>query len=365
MLFFWLIIIVIALVAYVILDGFDLGIGVLTLFQRDAARRRRMIEVVGNVWDGNESWLILLAMGLWGGMPDAYATALPGLYLPLLVMIFALIFRGFAVEMTIQRGVSDQIWARLFGIGSFVAAFAQGVLFGGLLCGVTVRHGVFAGATWDFFGHGYAVLTGLLTVALFTLAGAARLQAKTDGALRGQMGAIVRPLTLVTVAGVAVSAALLPVATSAHLHLGGVDRWLPFGYAVLVAAAGFWTAYRRAGRTPDGVPFAAVAAAEAAGLVALLALFYPEIVPPSVTLYSSAASRETLDFLVIAIGVLLPLTIAYHAYANWVFRGRQPLDDAVVPRGPATARGVIRSVAPGRPAAPPQLPRPQPAERGH
>jgi cytochrome bd ubiquinol oxidase subunit II len=101
MLFFWLIIIVIALLAYVILDGYDLGIGVLTLFQRDAARRRRMIEVVGNVWDGNESWLILLAMGLWGGMPDAYATALPALYLPLLVMIFALIFRGFAVEMTL------------------------------------------------------------------------------------------------------------------------------------------------------------------------------------------------------------------------------------------------------------------------
>ena len=164
---------------------------------------------------------------------------------------------------------------------------------------------------------------------------------------------------------VAVSAALLPVATSAHLRLGGVDRWLPFGYAVLVAAAGLWTAYQRAGRTPDGIPFAAVAAAEAAGLVALLALFYPQIVPPSVTLYSSAASRETIDFLVIAIGLLLPLTIAYHAYANWVFRGRQPLDDAVVLRGPASARGVIRSVAPGRPAVPPQLPRPQPSEGRH
>jgi cytochrome bd ubiquinol oxidase subunit II len=224
---------------------------------------------------------------------------------------------------------------------------------------------VFAGATWDFFGHGYAVLTGLLTITLFSLAGATRLQAKTDGALRDQMGAIVRPLTLATVGGVAISAALLPVATSAQLHLGGIDRWLPFGYAVLVAAAGFWTVYQRAGRPPDWIPFAAVAAAEAAGLVALLALFYPQIVPPSVTLYSSAASRETIDFLVIAIGVLLPLTIAYHAYANWVFRGRQPLDDAVVPHGLATARGVIRSVAPGHRAAPSRLPGAQPAEGGH
>jgi cytochrome d ubiquinol oxidase subunit II len=136
MLFFWLIVIVVALLAYVILDGYDLGLGVLTLFARDGAGRSQSRGGVGNVWDGNESWLILLAMGLWGGLPDAYATALPGLYLPLLVMIFALIFRGFAVEMALQRGASDRTWTRLFGIGSVVAAFAQGVLFGGLLCGV-------------------------------------------------------------------------------------------------------------------------------------------------------------------------------------------------------------------------------------
>ena len=350
MLFFLMIVIVGALLAYVVLDGYDLGIGVLTLFQPDAARRRRMIEVVGNVWDGNESWLILLAMGLWGGTPDAYATALPGLYLPLLVMIFGLIFRGFAIEMALQRPVSDRTWTRLFGAGSLVAALAQGVLIGGLLCGITVRHQLFAGATWDFFGHGYAVLTGLVTVLLFSLAGAARLQAKTDGALRDQMAAVVHPLTLATASGVAVSAALLPVATSAPLHLGGVDRWLPFGYAVLVAAGGFWTAYRRAGRTPDEIPFLAVTAAEVAGFVALLALFYPQIVPPSVTLYSAAASRETVDFLVIAIGVLLPLTIAYHVYANWVFRGRQPRDDSAVPSR--------------RPVAPPAVPAARPSGEG-
>jgi cytochrome d ubiquinol oxidase subunit II len=291
-------------------------------------------------------------MGLWGGMPDAYATALPALYLPLLVMIFGLIFRGFAVEMALHRSASDGTWTRLFGVGSLVAAFAQGVVFGGLLCGVSVRHQLFAGATWDFFGHGYAVLTGLVTVTLFCLAGAAMLQAKTGGALRDQIVGLVRPLTLVTVSGVALSAALLPVATSARLQLGAVDRWLPFGYAVLVAAGGFWTAYRRAGRTPDLIPFLAVTAAEIAGLVALLALYYPQLVPPSVTLYSSAASRETLAFLVIAIGVIGPATIAYHAYANWVFRGRQPLDDGVAPDG-------------RRPAAPSAVSGARPAEGGN
>jgi cytochrome bd ubiquinol oxidase subunit II len=192
-LFFWFLVVLASLLAYVLLDGYDLGIGVLTLFQPEAADRRRMAQVVGNVWDGNESWLILLAMGLLAGMPDAYATALPALYLPLLTMIFALVFRGVAVEMALRRPVADRTWIRLFGIGSLVAAFAQGVLFGGLMCGVTVRDELFAGGTWDFLGHGYALLTGLVTVALFTLAGAARLQAKTDGALRGRMGALVRP----------------------------------------------------------------------------------------------------------------------------------------------------------------------------
>jgi cytochrome d ubiquinol oxidase subunit II len=348
MLFFWMIVIVFALLAYVVLDGYDLGIGVLTLFQRDPARRRQMIEVVGNVWDGNETWILLVAMGLWGGFPDAYATALPGLYIPLLVMIFGLIFRGFAVEMTLHRAVSDRTWTRLFGVGSLVAAFAQGVLFGGLLCGITVHDQRFAGATWDFFGHGYAVLTGLATVALFSLAGAAMLQAKTGGALRDQMAGLIRRLTLATVGAVALSAVLLPAATSARLQLDGVDRWLPFGYAVLVAAAGFCAAYWRAGRTPDLVPWLAVTAAEMAGLVALLALYYPQIVPPSVTLPSAAASRNTLTFLVIAVGVFVPATIAYHAYANWVFRGRQPLDDGG-----------------GRPAAPSAVPSPRPAEGGN
>src|ERR1700722_14477962 len=130
MAFFWYLIVIGALTMYVVLDGYDLGIGILTLFQQNPRDQRLMLEVVGNVWDGNESWIILLAMGLWGGTPDAYATMLPGLYLPLFATIFALIFRGIAMEMTLQRGGFARLWARYFGIGSLVAAFAQGVLFG-------------------------------------------------------------------------------------------------------------------------------------------------------------------------------------------------------------------------------------------
>src|ERR1700744_1934619 len=222
--FFWMFIVVGSLLTYVILDGYDLGICVLTLFQRDARDQRLMLSVVGNVWDGNESWLVMLPMAIWDGFPEAYVTFLPGLDLPLIVMLFRLVFRGVAIEYALHRPVSDRIWTWFFGAGSLVAAFAKGVVFGGLLTGVTVRNGEFAGATWDFFGHGYGVLTGLAAVALYCLAGSTRLLSKVEGGLRARMAAAARRLTPVTVVAVALSAALLPVASTAHLQLGGGGR---------------------------------------------------------------------------------------------------------------------------------------------
>jgi cytochrome bd ubiquinol oxidase subunit II len=324
MAFFWYLVVIGALTMYVVLDGYDLGIGILTLFQRDHRDQRLMLEVVGNVWDGNESWIILVAMGLWGGTPDAYATMLPGLYLPLFAMIFGLIFRGFAIEMTLQRSEGfDRLWGRYFGIGSLIAAFSQGVLFGGLLSGIVVRDQAFAGSTWDFWGRGYSVLTGLVTVALFSLAGSTRLLGKVVGPLRDRMIPVAKTLTLVVVAGVALAAGLLPVVTTGHLYLSQTPRWLFFGYAVVFAAGGFLVSYRRAGKAPDSVAFLGVVAAEVAGMIALLTLFYPQIVPPSVTLDSAKSNHESFLFLIILIGVFGPVTIAYHAFANWVFRGRQ------------------------------------------
>jgi len=324
MVFFWMVVLLLALLVCLIMDGYDLGIGTLTLFERDGRTRRRMLDVVGNVWDGNESWLILLAMGLWGGFPEAYATALPGLYLPLCLMIFALIFRGFAIEMALQRPGFDRVWGRLFGLGSLVAAFTQGVLFGGLLSGITVTNQQFAGRTFDFLGHGYALLTGCATVLLYAWAGAAQLQAKLAGDERRRAGRQVRRLTGPLVLACALSASLLPIATSARLRLDGVDRWLPFAYCLLIAAAAFYTAWLWVGRTPRQVSFFAVAVAQTAGLLALICLYFPQLVPPSVTIYSAAAGRTTLVFLTAMIGIIGPGTVAYGMYAHWVFRSTPP-----------------------------------------
>jgi cytochrome d ubiquinol oxidase subunit II len=320
MVFLWMLIVLGALLVYVILDGYDLGIGALSLFEREGAGRRRMLEVVGNVWDGNESWLILVAIGLWAGFPDAYATALPGLYLPICLMLFALILRGFAIEMTLNRPGFDRVWGQLFGAGSLLAAFAQGVVFGGLVSGIRVGNHHFVGGTWDFLGHGYALLTGCATVLLYTWAGAAQLQAKLGAAAGGTTSRLLPRLTGAVVLASLLCAALLPVASSARLSLDGVGRWLVFGYGVLVAVGAFWTVYRYAGRNPRQVSFFAAAAAQVAGLIAFVSLYYPQLVPPSVTVYSAAASRETLVFLSVMMGLLGPVTVAYGIYAHWVFR---------------------------------------------
>jgi cytochrome d ubiquinol oxidase subunit II len=341
MVFFWMAVLLLALLAYVILDGYDLGIGTLTLFERDGGIRRGMLGVVGNVWDGNESWLILLAMGLWAGFPDAYATALPGLYLPLCLMLFALIFRGFAIEMALQRPGFDRVWGRLFGVGSLVTAFAQGVLFGGLLTGITVVNHRFAGRTWDFLGHGYALLTGCATVLLYAWAGAAQLQAKLAVDERQRASRQVRLLTVPVVLACALSASLLPIATNARLRLDGVDRWLPFAYSLLVAAGAFYTAWRWAGRAPKQVSFFAVAAAETAGLLALVCLCFPQLVPPSVTIYSAASGRSTLVFLTAMIGIIGPGTVAYGIYAHWVFRSAPPAVHVVETPPAAPARAAL------------------------
>jgi cytochrome d ubiquinol oxidase subunit II len=339
MVFLWMLILIGALLAYVVLDGYDLGIGTLTLLERDPARNRSRLDLVGNVWDGNESWLILLAMGLWGGFPAAYATALPGLYLPLCLMLGGLIFRGFAIEMTLHRPGFDPIWGRLFGIGSLVTAFAQGVVFGGLISGVSVTNESFVGHTWDFLGNGYALLTGCATVLLYTWAGAAQLRAKLGGDASGVTSRRLRQHTVAIALAAVVSAALLPVATSARLSLAGVDRWLPFGYGVLLAASGLWTVYRRADRRPYQVGFFAAAAVQAGGMLALLCLYFPQLVPPSVTIYSAAASRLTLLFLIIMIGLIGPATVAYGIYSHWVFRSKPVATRAPDPGEARTRNG--------------------------
>jgi cytochrome d ubiquinol oxidase subunit II len=168
------------------------------------------------------------------------------------------------------------------------------------------------------------LLTGCATVLLYALAGAAQLQAKLPAGERPRASRQVRLLISPVVLACALSAILLPVATNARLRLDGVDRWLPFGYGLLIAIGAFYTAWRWAGRSPRQVSFFAAVAAQIGGVLALICLYFPVLVPPSITIYSAAAGRNTLVFLTVMIGIIGPGTVGYGIYAHWVFRSAPP-----------------------------------------
>jgi cytochrome d ubiquinol oxidase subunit II len=317
----WMVVILLCLTLYVVLDGYDLGVGVLVLFDHDDARRKTAVEGIATAWDGNESWLILLGVALYGGFPAAYAVALPAVYLPLVVMLFGLILRGAAIEMVSAAPGYRRGWGLVFGLASVVAAFAQGVAFGGLCSGVQQVDGRFTGGTFDFLG-GFSVAAGLVTVALYTLAGACWLYYRGTGELRRRAGGAGRAAVLVTAAGVAGLGLTVPLADPGFVGLSGVGRAWVFWPALVIAAAALVIAYEGLRHEHDARPFLAVVVAEVSGLVAFTVLIWPVVVPPDLTIDAAAAPRNTLDFLLIGVGLCLPVIFTYNGYAYWVFRGK-------------------------------------------
>jgi cytochrome d ubiquinol oxidase subunit II len=321
----WFAIIVLCLAMYVTLDGYDLGIGSLLLLERDSRRRREMVEIVATAWDGNETWLILLAVATWGGLSKAYGVALPALFLPLVVMLFALVLRGVSIEMISSDEGVPRAWGLAFGAGSLVASFAQGVAIGGLLSGVAIRGGQFAGGVFDFLTP-FSVLTGLAAVLLYGLAGAAFLQLKTDDGLRVRAAATGRVLLGFT-AALALVCALSLDATATMVHLHSVARITLFTALVVIAAGGFVVAWLGFARGPDSRPLTGVVMAEVAGLLALVTLVAPTIVPPGLTIHEAASPGLTFLMLFIGVGLNIPLLLFYSWYAHHVFRGKYRVPD--------------------------------------
>jgi len=325
------------LALYVVMDGFDLGIGTLSLFEKDEQRQFEMVEHVANVWDANESWILLVAMGLWGAFPAAYGTILPALYVPLVTMLIALVVRGFGTEVISQRGRYQRSWGIAWGVASLIAAFAQGTVIGGVLAGLALHGDTFTGGPFSFLHSGYAVLTGFATVALYTLAGAAWLYYKREGRERARAARQGRVMIWVTAALSPACALLAPVATSAHL------TWEPAKVAVLVwtvvlATGGLSAAYAGFRSQVRLLPFAGVATATVAGIAGVAAMFFPLIAAPSINLYHAAAPPNTLVFLLVAIGVIMPVTLGYNLYGFAVFHDRpRPGTNAAATGSPSSS----------------------------
>ncbi|QRP47949.1 cytochrome d ubiquinol oxidase subunit II [Amycolatopsis sp. FDAARGOS 1241] len=338
----WFAVILLCLGMYVLLDGYDLGIGTLTLIERDRGRKRELVEIVGTAWDGNETWLILFAVSTWAGLPGAFGVLLPALYLPVIVMLFSLVLRGAAIELISTAEGVPRPWGLAFGVGSLLASFAQGVAIGGLLSGVTVTNGVYAGGAFDFFTP-YSVVTGLATVLLYATAGAAFLRLKTEGELRRHVGAAGRVLLGFTTFVTVIAALSLP-ATATVVHLDSPLRVTVFALTVAAAGAGLAVAWSGFARGADRRALTGMVIAEVAGVLGLVTLVAPAVVPPDITIDSARSPGLTFLLLLIGVGANIPLLVFYSWYAHHVFRGKFREQAPVRPAGlSASAHALLPS----------------------
>jgi cytochrome bd ubiquinol oxidase subunit II len=330
--FAWFVLILLCLLMYVVLDGYDLGIGIATLIERDERRRREMLELVALAWDGNETWLVLLGVCLWAGFPLAFGTILPHAFLPLIVMLFALIVRGVSVEMASQRPASPR-WEAAFGVGSLVAALAQGVAASTLATNLTVTGGAadvsaFGAMSW------YSALTAVAVAAGYLALGYAYVKWKAAGKLRVTAG---RRGTAAALAAVVLGAACLGAAgaTAAPLDLGSPVRAAGFAWLLAFAVAGAVLALvtlRPASRS-DALPMYGLVIAVVATFLAVVAARYPVLAPPSLTVGGTASPGRTMEFLAIGIGLDMPLILFYTWYAHYAFRGKNGAAEGTAPAG--------------------------------
>lgn len=310
-----------AVLAYVVLDGFDLGVGILFPAIEGEANRGLAMNTVAPVWDGNETWLIMGGGGLLAVFPLAYAVVMPALYVPLIVMLLALIFRGVAFEFR-WRSRRKRIWDLSFFGGSLVATFAQGVALGALVQGIAVEDRAYAGGHWDWL-TAFSLLTGMALVVGYTLLGSTWLVMKAGGYLHErarQIAWVAGPGTLALIGIVSlVTPFLNPRYFERWFEMPNVlfTVWVP---ALLLVAA--WVFVRGMRRGPDWWPFAASLAMFVLSFIGLGISFYPYIVPPDLTIAETAAPESSLAFVLIGVLLLVPLILAYTGYAYWVFRGK-------------------------------------------
>ncbi|GGC62650.1 cytochrome d ubiquinol oxidase subunit II [Chelatococcus reniformis] len=322
----WAALIGTAVVLYVILDGFDLGMGILFPTTRDERERDQMMNSVAPFWDGNETWLVLGGGGLWVAFPKAYAVIMPGLYLPVIVMLLALIFRGVSFEFRWVAKPNHRLWDIAFAGGSIVAAFAQGVILGGLLEGIKVVDGSFAGGPFDWLTP-FTVLCGLGLVAGYGLLGAAWLMMRTEGATAAHARRLARPL-LIAVACFAVAVSLYTPYALPRI----ADRWFtmpnilflwPLPLATAILGLGVWRGITRAEtRTGVVMPFACTIGIFLLCFVGLVVSNFPYLVPTSMTLWEAAAAPASQIFMILGTIFLLPLILAYSVFVYWTFRDR-------------------------------------------
>ncbi|TMV13368.1 cytochrome d ubiquinol oxidase subunit II [Arenibacterium halophilum] len=320
--FIWAGLIAFAVLVYVILDGFDLGLGILFPFAGTHRDRDVMMNSVAPVWDGNETWLVLGGGGLFAVFPLAYAVVMPALYMPIIAMLLALIFRGVSFEYRWRTQRFRWLWDWTFFLGSTIAALCQGIALGALVQGIEVEGRAYAGGWFDWLSP-FSLATGVAVVLGYALLGATWIVLKAEGRLRDHMKRLSFGLGLATLAMIAMVSLWTPFQDNVYF-----DRWFAFpgslwSYTVPVVMVGLvFLFFTGLARDSDIQPFLAALGFFIAGFVGIGISFYPMIVPPSLTIWEAAAPDSSLWFALVGALILLPIILIYTAYAYWVFRGK-------------------------------------------
>ena len=318
----WAGVIAFGIFMYVVMDGFDLGIGILYPFFRDKDERDAMMNTVAPIWDGNETWLVLGGAGLFAAFPLAYSVVLTALYLPLLIMLIALIFRGVAFEFRFKAKRTRHVWDAAFIWGSIVATFAQGVVLGAFIEGIKVENRQFAGGAFDWLAP-FPLFCGAGLVAGYAMLGCAWLLMKTEGKLRHKMYKLMLPLTSLLLLFIAVVSIWTPLA-----HESIAQRWftlpnlfyfIPVPTLVAVTILGI---VRAVHLKIDWQPFVLTLMLIALAYTGLAISLWPNIIPPAVSIWEASAPASSQAFALVGVVFMVPIILIYTAYSYWVFRGK-------------------------------------------
>jgi cytochrome d ubiquinol oxidase subunit II len=320
MIMFWVAVLAVSTLLYVLLDGFDLGVGILFGLARDEQQRRAMQGVVSPIWDGNETWLVVTGVVLWGAFPVVYATLLSTFYLPLLVMLAGLILRGVAFEFRSKAGPARWLWDWSFAGGSLAATFIQGMTVGALVEGLPIKDGQYAGGDFGWFSP-FAALCGVGLCLGYALLGATWLIKKCEGEIRDRA---YRQIPYLAVGVLIFLAVVFIYALAENLRILG--RWLERPYLFAFPALGAVAmAVLAVGihRRRDGWPFYAVAAIFVSAFGTLAISFWPYMIPFVITIDDAAAPHSSLAFMFWGAGLFVfPLMLIYTIVSYRVFRGK-------------------------------------------
>jgi cytochrome d ubiquinol oxidase subunit II len=318
----WAAIIVLGVIMYVLLDGFDLGVGILFPYLGSDAGRDIAMNSVAPIWDGNETWLVLGGAGLFAAFPLAYSVILPGTYLPLLIMLIALIFRGVAFEFRFKARANRHWWDRAFHFGSVFATLAQGLVLGSFIRGFEVEGRAFAGGMFDWL-RPFSLMTGLALISGYALLGATWLIMKTEGPLQERCYGYARWLLLAVLVFVGIVSIWTP-----FLNAAIAERWFSWPniaylspVPLITAGVAFWL-WRALERRREVLPFVLTMALFLLSFLGLGISLWPNVIPPDISIWEAAAPPETQGFVLVGMAILLPIVLGYTAFTYYVFRGK-------------------------------------------